>query len=61
MTASGTRTLELNPASGSAHYNRGASYWRKGERGLARRDTEEACRLGYQTACGVPGSSPAPR
>ena len=46
-----SRLIELQPDNARAYYERGGSYFHKGDRPSAVRDAETACRLGHQEAC----------
>jgi len=47
------RLIALQPDNARAYYERGRSYFHKGDRESAMRDAETACRLGHQEACKV--------
>jgi len=46
-----TKAIELKPDNGWAYYYRARIHHKMGEKDLAVRDAEEACRLGLQDAC----------
>jgi len=46
-----SRLIALQPDNARAYYERGGSYFHKGDRESALRDADTACRLGYQEAC----------
>ena len=48
-----TRSIELKPDNGWAYYNRGHSYFKKGDLETALKDAKKACELGYRVGCKV--------
>jgi len=48
-----TRFIDLHPESGKAYYERGGSYYHKGDMANALKDAKQSCNLGYQSGCQI--------
>jgi tetratricopeptide (TPR) repeat protein len=46
-----SRSIEVKPSNGWAHYQRGRMRYKAGDRENALRDAETSCNLGYQEGC----------